>query len=89
MVVPLARNIHHGVVDFDEKYEMHLINTGYSKLFSNGKVYFRSKLVYSDLSKQRSVIQNEYIPDFEVIVKDEDSINSSFLKILRNKFESK
>ncbi|MBR2606833.1 MAG: sensor histidine kinase [Bacteroidaceae bacterium] len=79
----------YGIVDFDDRYRNHLINNGFDPLFSKGNVYFRSKPVYLDLNKQESVIQNAYILDFSAIVEDADSRNSTFLKILKKRFESK
>lgn len=79
----------YGIVDFDDRYRKHLINNGFDPLFSKGNVYFRSKPVYLDLNKQKSVIQNAYILDFSAIVEDADSRNSTFLKILKKRFESK
>ena len=78
----------YGVVDFDDKYVMHLINNGYNPLFSNGKIYFRSKPIYSDISKTTCVIQNSYIMDFKALVEDADSRNETFLKILRHQFDN-
>jgi hypothetical protein len=77
----------YGIVEFDDKYRMHLVNNGFSPLYSNGNVYFRSKPIYLDLNKQKSVIQNAYILDFAAIVGDADARNSTFLKILKSKFE--
>lgn len=79
----------YGVVDFDDRYKMHLVNNGFNPLFSNGNIYFRSKPVYLDLYKQQNVIQNTYILDYSALVEDADSRNSTFLKILQNKFEKK
>ena len=78
----------YGVVDFDDKYVMHLINNGYNPLFSNGKIYFRSKPIYCDISKTTCVIQNSYIMDFKALVEDADSRNETFLKILRHQFDN-
>lgn len=78
----------YGIVDFDNKYRMHLVNNGFSPLYSNGDIYFRSKTVYLDLSKQQSVIQNTYILDFKAMVEDACSRNSTFLKILQRRFET-
>lgn len=77
----------YGVVDFDERYETHLVNNGFNPLFSNGNVYFRSKTVYTDKSKSFGVIQNAYIMDFKALVEDASSRNETFLKILRHQFE--
>lgn len=78
----------YGIVDFDDKYRMHLVNNEFSPLFSNGEIYFRSKTVYLDLNKQQSVIQNAYILDFRAMIEDADSRNSTFLKILRERFKT-
>lgn len=51
----------YGIVEFTDKYRMHLVNNGYNPLFSNGSVYFKSKPVYTDLKKSFSVVQNSYI----------------------------
>ena len=78
----------YGIVDFDDKYRMHLVNNEFSPLFSNGEIYFRSKTVYLDLNKQQSVIQNTYILDFRAMIEDADSRNSTFLKILQERFKT-
>lgn len=77
----------YGIVDFDDRYRKHLINNGFKPLFSNGEMYFRSKSVYLDLDMKQSVIQNAYILDYKAMVEDADSRNSTFLKILRKRFE--
>lgn len=78
----------YGVVDFDERYETHLVNNGYATLFSNGNVYFRSKIVYTDKTKSFGVIQNSYIMDFTALVEDANSRNETFLKILKSNFKA-
>lgn len=78
----------YGVVDFDERYETHLVNNGYDPLFSNGSVYFRSKTVYTDKTKNFGVIQNSYIMDFTALVEDANSRNETFLKILQSNFKA-
>lgn len=78
----------YGVVDFDDRYETHLVNNGYDPLFSNGSVYFRSKTVYTDKTKTLGVIQNSYIMDFSALVEDANSRNETFLKILQSNFKA-
>lgn len=51
-------------------------------------MYFRSKSVYLDLDMKQSVIQNAYILDYKAMVEDADSRNSTFLKILRERFKT-
>ena len=78
----------YGIVEFSEKYRMHLINNGYSPLFSNGSVFFKSKPVYMDLEKSSSVVQYSYIMDFKALAEDANSRNETFLKILKHQFEN-
>lgn len=77
----------YGIVEISEKYEMHLLNNLYKPLYSNGKVYFRSKPIYTDKSMQYSVIQNSYIMDFKALVDDANSRNETFLRILKHQFD--
>ena len=79
----------YGVVDFDEQYELHLRDDYFKPLFSNGKIYFRSKQVSLNLTSSESVIQNAYILDFSAMVEDANSRNSTFLKILQHSFEKR
>lgn len=78
----------YGIVDMDDKYRLHLKNEQYKPLFSHGNVYYRSKIVYSDLEESVSVIQNSYIMDFKALVEDANSRNNTFLKLLREKFST-
>ena len=78
----------YGIVEFDERYETHLVNNGYDPLFSNGSIYFKSKIVYTDKTKSFGVIQNSYIMDIKALVEDAFSRNEAFLKILKHQFEN-
>lgn len=78
----------YGIVDFDDRYRNHLRNNYFHPLFSNGEVYFRSKPVYLGPNLQESVIQNAYILDYKAMVEDADARNSTFLEILRKRFET-
>ena len=78
----------YGIVDMDDRYRLHLKNEQYKPLFSHGNVYYRSKIVYSDLEESMSVIQNSYIMDFKALVEDANSRNNTFLKLLREKFSN-
>lgn len=84
----IQRMWYYGIVQFDDKYRLHLKNNGYKPLFSNGSVYFRSKEVYSDLEETSCVIQNSYLMDFHALVEDANSRNETFLKILKFHFSN-
>lgn len=78
----------YGIVEFDDRYETHLVNNGYNPLFSNGSIYFQSKTVYTDKTRTFGVVQNSYIMDFKALVEDASSRNETFLKILKHQFEN-
>lgn len=77
----------YGIVDFDDKYRLHLVNNGFKPLFSNGTSYFRSKEVFTDLSQTLSVTQNAYIMDFKALLNDANVRNETFLSILQSSFK--
>lgn len=76
----------YGVVEMDARYRKHLINNEFSPLYSSGNVFFRSKKIWLDEDKTKSVIQNAYIMDFKALVEDANTRNETFLKILRQQF---
>lgn len=76
----------YGIVELTDKYKLHLKNNGYKPLFSHGNIWYRQKEVFPTLEGQTSVIQDSYIMDFKALVEDAKSRNSTFLKILREKF---
>ena len=77
----------YGIVKFDDDFERYLVNKDFNPLFSTGNVYFRSKEIFTDKTKQFSVIQNAYIMDFTALVEDANSRNETFLKILQSNFK--
>jgi hypothetical protein len=78
----------YGVVEFDEDYELHLQSNEYHKLYSNGKVYFRNKDVPLELNSAEKFPMNLCIMDFDALVLDADTRNSTFLNIIKSKFKS-
>ena len=77
----------YGIVDFNPKYETHLRNEGFSRQFSHGKIYHRSKPIFVDEFSERRVQQEAFIMDFHALVEDAAVRNSTFLKILQKKIE--
>lgn len=78
----------YGIVEFDEDYELHLQSNDYHKLYSNGKVYFRNKDVPLALNSAKKLPMNLCIMDFDALVLDADARNSTFLNVIKNKFQS-
>lgn len=76
----------YGIVEFDEDYELHLQSNEYHKLYSNGKVYFRNKDVPIELNSTEKFPMNICIMDFNALILDTDARNSTFLNIIKSKF---
>jgi len=78
----------YGIVEFDEEYELHL-ESDYHQLYSNGKVYYRPKEVVLQKNPRIAVPIGIYIMDFDAVVDDADARNSTFLNIIKSKFNKK
>lgn len=78
----------YGIVEFDEEFELHL-ESDYHQLFSNGKVYYRPKEIVLQKNPRIAVPVGIYIMDFDAVVNDADARNSTFLNIIKSKFNRK
>lgn len=77
----------YGIVDFTEEYELHL-EASYHQLYSNGKIYYKPQEVVLQKNPRYSVPIGIYIMDYDAVVNDADVRNSTFLNILKNKFNN-
>jgi hypothetical protein len=78
----------YGIVEIDESYEYHLSDESYNKLYSNGKLYYKSTEVTLQLNPAVKVPMGLFIMDFDAVVEDADARNSTFLNIIKSKFKS-
>jgi len=76
----------YGIVEIDEDYEFHLSDENYNKLYSNGKLYYKSTEVTLQLTPAIKAPMGIFIMDFDAVVKDADARNSTFLNIIKTKF---
>jgi hypothetical protein len=77
----------YGIVEIDEDYEFHLSDENYNKLYSNGKLYYKSTEVTLQLNPAIKAPMGIFIMDFDAVVNDADARNSTFLNIIKNKFQ--
>ena len=84
----IQRIWYYGIVEMNDEYRLHLANNGYNPLFSHGDIWYRQKKIKPTLNALNVVIQNSYIMDFKALVEDAQSRNSTFLKILKEKFDN-
>lgn len=82
----IQRIWYYGIVEMNDEYRLHLDNNQYRPLFSHGDIWYRQKEIKPHLNAQNVVIQNSYIMDFKALVADAHSRNSTFLRILKEKF---
>ncbi|MDO9257433.1 MAG: ATP-binding protein [Bacteroidales bacterium] len=75
----------YGIVEFNDEYQLHL-ESEYHQLYSNGKVYYKTKEVVLQINPRVAVPVGMYIMDFDAVVNDADARNSTFLNIIKNKF---
>lgn len=78
----------YGIVEFNEEFELHL-QSDYHQLYSNGKVYYKSKEVVLQLNPRVSMPMGVFLMDFDAVVNDADARNTTFLSIIKSKFIKK
>jgi hypothetical protein len=75
----------YGIVEFNDEFELHL-EAEYHQLYSNGKVYYKPKEVVLQKNPRIAMPVGMYIMDFDAVVNDADARNSTFLNIIKSKF---
>lgn len=74
----------YGIVDFDKEYIASLIESGYTKLFSHGDIFYKKEKVITDPNTYETKEIDVYILEYETVLKDAEKRNSTFLEILKN-----
>ncbi len=73
----------YGIVDIDEEFQRLLIEDGYHSLFSLDQVFYREYPFQPDLKINVIIPTAIYILSFDAFLKDAETRNSTFLKILK------
>jgi hypothetical protein len=76
----------YGIVEIDDEYELDLLSD-YHKLYSQGKVFYRSKEIILQKEPMVSLPAGIFLMDFDAVVNDADARNSTFLKVIKSKFK--
>lgn len=85
----IQRVWYYGVVECIDEYILHLKTNKYKPLFSKGKVFYNEKEVAVDVDTDDVVIANTFIMDIDAMADDAAARNETFLKILKQQFESR
>jgi len=78
----------YGIVEFNEEFELHL-SSDYHQLYSNGKVYYKTKEIVLQINPRIALPVGMYIMDFDAVVNDAGARNSTFLNIIKSKLNKK
>lgn len=79
----------YGIVDFDNEFIRSLKEERFVSIFSHGKVFYKEQPIIPDYDENISILVGMYILDFSAFVKDAESRNSTFLKILKHSFSER
>jgi len=79
----------YGVVDFSEEFTISLVESDYIPLYSKGKVYYGETKVIPNPKTMERVPIGIYLMDIDAFILDAETRNSTFLNILKSKFEKK
>ncbi len=75
----------YGIIEFNSDVEMHL-SGNYTKLYSTGKMYYQETKVAIQLEPEIKLPIGIFIMDLDSVIKDADARNSTFLNLIKSKF---
>ncbi len=78
----------YGIIEFNTDVEMHL-SGNYTKLYSTGKMYYQETKVAIQLEPEMKLPIGIFIMDLDSVIKDADARNSTFLSLIKSKFNNK
>ena len=72
----------YGIVDIDEKFRISLLDDDFVPLFSNDQLFYREQKISVNGNENNKVPTGFYILSYDAFIKDAESRNSTFLKLL-------
>ncbi|HFC7499148.1 TPA: hypothetical protein ACFOS6_000896, partial [Neisseria meningitidis] len=84
----IQRMWYYAVVDIDHTMNRQLMQSGYSPLFSKGKIFYKENktFIYKDETESETIGEvptPTFVISFDAIVNDAKSRNHTFLEVLR------
>lgn len=76
----------YGIIEMNEEVEMALAGE-YTELYSTGKMYYKETSIAISLNPKSTLPIGVFIWDLDAVVKDADARNSTFLNLIRSKFD--
>lgn len=83
----IQRIWYYGIIEFNEEIELALAGE-YTELYSSGKMYYRETEVAISLSPKINLPIGVFIWDINAVVNDADARNSTFLQLIKSKFQN-
>lgn len=75
----------YGICEMTEEYEAHLDSSGYSPLYSKGKIFYSTHPITVSLQPEKVTIPaNRYVLDYNALVNDANDRNSAFLNLIKS-----
>lgn len=81
----IQRIWYYGIIEFNEDVEMQLAGE-YTELYSSGKMYYKETNIAISLSPKKTLPIGVFIWDLDAVITDANSRNSSFLNVIKDKF---
>lgn len=76
----------YGVAELDNEYKSHLSTAGYHPLYSKGAVFVNTTDITVDWETGIKIPAARYVMDIDALIDDADARNSTFLNIIKGKF---
>ena len=72
----------YGVTDIDSDFRIHLKEDGYKELFSHGQMFFKPQDIIIKENEPKFIV-DLFVMTYESLIRDAESRNNTFLKILK------
>ena len=73
----------YGIIDFDKEFKASLIESGFTKLFSNGELFYKSQDIVINPETEQIKIADIFLLSYDAMLDDAESRNETFLRILK------
>lgn len=75
----------YGIIEFTDEIELHL-RSEYKQLYSTGKMYYKPSSAVTQLEPEIRLPIGIFMMDLDSVVNDADARNSTFLNLIKSKF---
>lgn len=73
----------YGIIDFDSEFKASLKESGFTKLFSNGDLYYKNQEIVINPDTEEIRLADLFLLSYDAMLDDAESRNATFLRILK------